>query len=93
MAVSPATVTVTVVDGRVTLDGEVEYRSQLPLVEQMTWYVDGVVDVTMSLRYRLDDTHTHVPSVETMDVVHERWLDRPTRSWTVTGNPGDTPNR
>jgi len=54
--VSPGTVTVEVRDGKVTLTGEVDLKSQLSLVEQMTRHTDGVVDVTVSLTYRYDDT-------------------------------------
>jgi CBS domain-containing protein len=93
MAVSPATVKVTVNDGEVILDGQVEYRSQLPIAEQLTRHVDGVVDVASSLTYRHDDTHAHLPLPEAMDAAHERWRDRPTRSWTSTSNPGDSVNR
>lgn len=93
MVVSPAVVTVTVEDGEVVLDGQVEYRSQLPLVEQMTRHIDGVVGVTMSMTYRHDDTHTHLPLPESMDIAHERWRDRPTRSWTSTSDLGGSVNR
>lgn len=61
LAVNPTTVTITVDDGEVTIDGQIQLRSQIPLVEQMTRHVDGVVDVTTSLTYMHDDTHTRIP--------------------------------
>jgi len=71
MTVSPATLTVTVHDGKVTLDGQLEMKSHLPLVEQMTRHTDGVVDVTMTMTYRIDDTHTHIPPAMGVDITHE----------------------
>jgi CBS domain-containing protein len=51
----PALVKVTVADGVVTLDGEVEKRSMIPLVVRMTHSVDGVVDVVDQLSFAIDD--------------------------------------
>ncbi len=56
LPISPATVQVTVHDGEVALAGKVELKSQVPLVEQMTRHVDGVVDVDMSMTYVRDDS-------------------------------------
>lgn len=56
LAVNPATVHIHVRNGEVTLDGQVELRSQIPLVEQMTSHLDGVVDVRASLSYLHDDS-------------------------------------
>lgn len=66
--VSPATVAVDVHDGEVTLTGQVDLRSQVSLVEQMTRHVDGVVDVVVSLSYRHDDTKTPVPDPMAVDI-------------------------
>jgi CBS domain-containing protein len=61
IAVNPATVTVDVHDGEVTLTGQLDLKSQIPLVEDMTRHVDGVVDVTISMVYRHDDTRLQHP--------------------------------
>jgi type III secretory pathway lipoprotein EscJ len=74
MPVSPAVLTVTVHDGKVTLEGQIEQKSQLDLVEQMTRHIDGVVDVTMKMTYRRDDTHdARVPPPMGVDITHEPW--------------------
>jgi CBS domain-containing protein len=65
---------VTVHDGDVTLEGQLEMRSQLSLVEEMTRHTDGVVDVTSNLTYRHDDTHeTYVPPPMGVEITHEPW--------------------
>ena len=66
--VSTGAVTVDVRDGEVTLTGQVDLRSQLPLVEQMTRHVDGVVDVVVSLSYRHDDTRVPHPDPMAIDI-------------------------
>lgn len=43
-------------DGVVTLTGELERRSLLPIAELLARQVDGVVDVVNQLRYTVDDT-------------------------------------
>ncbi len=68
MAVSPATVTVEVHKGEATITGQLDLRSQLSLVEDMTRHIDGVVDVTISMTYRHDDTHGHLPDDLTVDI-------------------------
>lgn len=68
MAVNPATVTVDVHNGEVTLTGQLDLKSQLELVEDMTSHIDGVVDVAVSMTYRHDDTHHHVPGDMTIDI-------------------------
>lgn len=70
----PAGVRVDVREGKVTLAGELELRSQLALVEQLTRRIDGVVDVTNNLTYRQDDTDTHTPSMG-VDITHEPWRE------------------
>ncbi len=66
--VSPGTVTVDVSDGRATLAGQLDLRSQLPLVEQMTRHIDGVVDVVVSMSYRHDDTRAPRPDPMAIDI-------------------------
>lgn len=61
LAVNPTTVTITVHDGEVTVVGQLELKSQIPLVVQMISHLDGVVDVNASLAYLHDDTKGHVP--------------------------------
>jgi CBS domain-containing protein len=68
IAVNPATVTVDVHDGEAVLTGQLEFRSQISLVEDMTRHIDGVVDVTVSMSYRRDDTRGHIPDPMTIDI-------------------------
>ncbi|MGW1605613.1 CBS domain-containing protein [Streptomyces eurythermus] len=55
LGLDPRDVTAEVRDGRVTLSGTVEYRSLIPVVEQLCRGVDGVVSVSTHLAYRTDD--------------------------------------
>ncbi|WP_336298831.1 CBS domain-containing protein [Streptomyces cinnabarinus] len=48
----PRTVTVSVRDGMVTLDGQLERRGDIPLALQLAWRVDGVVGVVNKLTPR-----------------------------------------
>ena len=73
--VASGVVTVDVRDGKVTLTGEVDLRSQVPLVKQMTRHIDGVVDVTVALTYRYDDTRT--PRPHPADIA----ITQPPRVW------------
>jgi CBS domain-containing protein len=68
MAVNPATVTVDVHEGEATITGQVDLKSQLSLVEDMVGHIDGVVDVTVSMTYRYDDTHSRMPDAMTVDI-------------------------
>ncbi|WP_196217945.1 CBS domain-containing protein [Streptomyces blattellae] len=56
MCLPPHTVIVSVRDGVTTLEGRMEHRSDIPLVVQLVWKVDGVVGVMNSLTFRIDDT-------------------------------------
>ncbi|MFJ8942832.1 CBS domain-containing protein [Streptomyces sp. NPDC102395] len=56
MRLDPRDVSAEVRDGRVTLAGTVEYRSLLPVIEQLCRGVDGVVSVSGNLSYRKDDS-------------------------------------
>ncbi|MGW4084306.1 CBS domain-containing protein [Streptomyces sp. NPDC004822] len=53
----PGSVTVTVVEGVVTLAGRMERRSETEIAVSMTRQIDGVVGVVNKLTYRLDDAH------------------------------------
>jgi CBS domain-containing protein len=53
----PARADVTVTDGVVTLRGEVEHKSMVPLAARLARSVDGVVDVVNELGYAVDDSH------------------------------------
>lgn len=68
IAVNPATVTIDVHDGEAVLTGQLALKSQISLVEDMTRHIDGVVDVTVSMGYRRDDTRGHIPDPLTVDI-------------------------
>ncbi len=53
----PGRAAITVTDGIVTLAGEVERKSMVPMAARMARSVDGVVDVVNQLSYAVDDTH------------------------------------
>ncbi|MCG3042794.1 CBS domain-containing protein [Streptomyces sp. S1A] len=53
---SPDTVSVSVAEGVVTLTGQVERRSEIPVATALIRRLDGVVDVVNRLTYRLDDS-------------------------------------
>ncbi|MEU1515600.1 CBS domain-containing protein [Streptomyces sp. NPDC005811] len=65
LGVAPGTVTVRVVDGRVSLTGTVERASLVPVVVRLCQGVDGVVDVSAELNHRVDDTASALPGPET----------------------------
>ena len=52
LGLDPRDVTAEVRDGRVTLSGTVEYKSLVPVVEQLCRGVDGVVSVSGHLSYQ-----------------------------------------
>ncbi|MFD8565441.1 CBS domain-containing protein [Streptomyces sp. NPDC057694] len=53
---TPQTVSVQVHEGVVTLDGQVERRSEKDIAGRMTGHIDGVIGVVDKLTYRLDDS-------------------------------------
>ncbi len=57
LGTDPARVKLTVADGVVTLGGEVERKSMIPLAVRMARAVDGVVDVVDQLAFSIDDSH------------------------------------
>lgn len=59
LGVPAGDVDVHVVDGIVTLDGQVERRSQLPALLALAERLDGVVAVASRVTARTDDTATH----------------------------------
>ncbi|MEU6275899.1 CBS domain-containing protein [Streptomyces populi] len=56
LSLPPHAVTVSVGDGVVTLEGQLQHRSQIPEAIRLTWRVDGVVGVMSRLTFRVDDT-------------------------------------
>jgi hypothetical protein len=62
MWVGPDSVTVQVRDGVVTLTGQLERRSLIPIVVSLVHGIDGVVDVVDRLTFELDDSPIMVPS-------------------------------
>ncbi|MEV7127620.1 CBS domain-containing protein [Streptomyces sp. NPDC093260] len=56
LGLDPRDVSAEVRDGRVTLAGTVEYRSLIPVIEQLCRGVDGVVSVSGDLSHRKDDS-------------------------------------
>ncbi|GHC89745.1 CBS domain-containing protein [Streptomyces flavofungini] len=70
---APQTIAVEVLDGVVTLSGQLERRSDVPIAVRMTRQIDGVVAVVDKLHYRLDDSHLR-PSDEALHGVTDDWL-------------------
>lgn len=62
LVIDPATVTVTVDDGVVRLDGEVETRSLAGILTRLVKAVEGVVAVEDRLRWRVNDSAFSVPT-------------------------------
>jgi CBS-domain-containing membrane protein len=60
----PDRVEVTVDDGIVTVRGEVEHKSMVPLAARLIRAVDGVIDVKADLSYAVDDSHRPMASEE-----------------------------
>ncbi|MGR3937543.1 CBS domain-containing protein [Streptomyces sp. BRA346] len=58
----PQSVTVTVTDGVVRLEGELDRHSEVPIAVRMAGQVDGVVAVVDRLTYRVDDSRPAAPS-------------------------------
>ncbi|MEU7642193.1 MULTISPECIES: CBS domain-containing protein [unclassified Streptomyces] len=56
LGLDPASVTVQVTDGRVTLGGRVPHSSLVPIAIRLCEGVDGVVDITNHLGFDVDDT-------------------------------------
>ncbi|MGW1092997.1 CBS domain-containing protein [Streptomyces sp. NPDC002596] len=54
-ALLPQEVTAEVREGQVTVDGSVEFKSLIPIIERLCRSVDGVVSVSEHIAYRTDD--------------------------------------
>ncbi|WP_415949455.1 CBS domain-containing protein [Streptomyces sp. KLOTTS4A1] len=73
LLLAPDRIGVEVDDGVVTLTGQLERRSEIPLALSLTRQIDGVVGVVDKLTYRIDDTRLE-PTEEAWDSVAEGWL-------------------
>ncbi|MFE7607050.1 CBS domain-containing protein [Streptomyces celluloflavus] len=60
------TLDVHVLDGVVTMRGQVERRSEIPVLLRLTERVDGVVSVVDELTYRVDDSRPSRPAEQTL---------------------------
>ncbi|MER5796536.1 CBS domain-containing protein [Streptomyces sp. NPDC001980] len=72
---APHTIEVTAHNGVVTLTGQLERRSEIPVAVGMTRRLDGVVDVVDHLTYRIDDKHLR-PTEQKLHGVADGWLRR-----------------
>ncbi|MEV7982278.1 CBS domain-containing protein [Streptomyces sp. NPDC086519] len=72
---APQAIEVTARDGVVTLSGQLERRSEIPVAVGMTRRLDGVVDVVDHLSYRIDDKHLR-PTEQKLHGVADDWLRR-----------------
>ncbi|WRZ88927.1 CBS domain-containing protein [Streptomyces sp. NBC_01007] len=70
---TPQTVTVGVHEGVITLDGQVERRSEAEIAVAMSRRIDGAVGVVDKLTYRFDDAHLR-PAEPSVHGVTENWL-------------------
>ncbi|MEU7580123.1 CBS domain-containing protein [Streptomyces sp. NPDC041068] len=70
---APQTVRIDVQDGVVTLDGQLERRSEIPIALHMTREIDGVVAVVDKLTCRVDDAHFQ-PTDQALRGVADDWL-------------------
>ncbi|MFE1290368.1 CBS domain-containing protein [Streptomyces sp. NPDC058751] len=73
LSVPPHSVTVSVGDGVVTLEGLLERRSQVPEAIRLTWRVEGVVGVMNALTFRVDDT-TRPAERQPAQLLDPRWM-------------------
>jgi CBS-domain-containing membrane protein len=64
--IEPTTVLVTVQDGVVTLVGQLERKSLVPMAVHLTRTVPGVVDVVNRLTYELDDDRLPLPPTHSL---------------------------
>jgi BON domain-containing protein len=65
--VDPDTIGVEVRDGVVTLTGQLERRSLIPITVRLVHGVDGVVEVVDRLGFEFDDSTIMVPSDPLID--------------------------
>lgn len=72
LSVDPRTVSIEVQDGVVTLHGQLERRSMVPMAVHLTQSVDGVVAVTDQLTFALDDAQVSDGLVpQNLGVLHD----------------------
>ncbi|MEV6291428.1 CBS domain-containing protein [Streptomyces sp. NPDC051896] len=69
----PQSIDVSVVEGVVTLAGQMERKSETEIAVSMTKQIDGVVAVVDNLTYRLDDSHVQ-PAGQALHGVADDWL-------------------
>ncbi|WP_306316476.1 MULTISPECIES: CBS domain-containing protein [unclassified Streptomyces] len=70
---TPRSVAVDVREGVVTLDGQLERRSERDIARAMTRRADGVVGVVDRLTFRVDDSHLR-PDEQALHGVADDWL-------------------
>ncbi|MFI6645977.1 CBS domain-containing protein [Streptomyces sp. NPDC050504] len=70
---APQTIDVHVEEGVVTLSGQLERRSEIPVAVHMTQQVDGVVAVTDKLTFRLDDSRLQ-PDEQALRGIADEWI-------------------
>ncbi|MCX5097341.1 CBS domain-containing protein [Streptomyces sp. NBC_00365] len=73
LCLNPYAVEASVGDGVVTLTGQLERRSEIPVAVGVTRRLDGVVGVVDRLSYRLDDRHPQ-PAGPAVHGVADDWL-------------------
>ncbi|MFG3257528.1 CBS domain-containing protein [Streptomyces sp. NPDC048172] len=71
---APNALGVDVRNGVVTLEGQVERRSEIGIAVHMTERIDGVVSVVDKLTYRLDDSRLPPVTTRSPDGVDEAWM-------------------
>lgn len=76
---SPGTVEVHVIDGVVTLDGQLEKFSTIPVAVRLTQQVDGVVSVIDKLTYRYEDSGTRQTEQTSLGVTGDDGRSRTVR--------------
>jgi CBS-domain-containing membrane protein len=76
MAIDPATLSVEVEDGVVTMRGQLERKSLIPIVERLCRSVDGVVALHATLTFAFDDTRTDLESPAVQAVMRPQHLHR-----------------
>lgn len=67
---------VAVDDGVVTLTGQLDRKSTIPIAASLTRNVPGVVDVVNKLTFAFDDTHVKPTEPTDYGVTHDLWHDR-----------------
>lgn len=70
---APRSIDVMVREGVVTLTGQLERRSEIPIAVRMTGQVDGVVAVIDNLTFREDDSHLQ-PSEQGLHGIADEWV-------------------